>query len=71
MFFGESELPGFVQVRHLDADGSHQAVDLHLERYERELSFTDAALVCLAREHGCPVASFDAHFDGIVLRVSS
>jgi predicted nucleic acid-binding protein len=70
LFYGDPKLPGFVRVRSLDPEATRRAVSLHFERYERGLSFTDCALVVLAQDLGCPVASFDAHFDGIVARVS-
>lgn len=69
MFFGDPNLPGFLRIHPFDADTTRRALALHFERYERGLSFTDCALVVLARELDSPVASFDAHFDGIVERV--
>lgn len=70
MFLGGDQLESFIRLQPLDRDATLRAVALHFERYERGLSFTDCALVILARELECPIASFDAHFDGIVARIS-
>lgn len=69
MFYGDGKLEGFLKLHALDAQATKRAVALHFERYERGLSLTDAALAVLARELDCPVASLDAHFDGIVPRI--
>ena len=69
MFFGEPKLPGFLRLHSFDTEATRKAVTFHFERFDRGLSFTDCALIVLARELDAPVASFDAHFDGIVERV--
>jgi predicted nucleic acid-binding protein len=69
MFHGDRGLKAFVRLHALDAEATRRAVALHFERYDRGFSFADCALVVLARDLDAPVASFGAHFDGIVERV--
>ena len=71
MFHGHEKLPAFLRLHALDREGTRRAVALHFQRYDRGLSFTDCALVVLAKELDAPVASFDAHFDGLVERVGA
>ncbi|MFA5862524.1 MAG: PIN domain-containing protein [Candidatus Thermoplasmatota archaeon] len=71
MFVGAEDHPPLVALQPFDRDAILRALNLHFERYDRGLSFTDCALVVLAQDLGCPIASFDTHFDGIVRRVSS
>lgn len=70
MFYGDADLTPFLRLQTSDADATRRALALHLQRFERGLSFTDCTLAVLATDLGCPVASFDAHFDGIVDRMS-
>lgn len=70
MVYGDAKLPGFVRIQPQDGSAAKRAVDLHFQLYERGLSFTDCALVVLARDMGAPVASFDSGFDGLVERIS-
>lgn len=71
LFLGREGRPPMVMLHSFGREETLRSIDLHFERYDRGLSFTDCALVVLAKDLGCPIASFDAHFDGIVRRVSA
>lgn len=70
-FLGDEKDPAPIDMRFMDKEGIQQALELHLDRYARRLSFTDCVLATMAQRLGAPIASFDSGFDGVVPRIDS
>lgn len=68
-FFGDDEGPPPLRLVTSTQEDVHAAAELHFDRYDQELSFTDCVLATLAARLDAPVASFDRGFDGVVARV--
>lgn len=68
-FFGDEVSPPPIRMVTTTLQDVHDATELHFDRWDQGLSFTDCALAVLADRLDAPIASFDDHFDGVAPRI--